>query len=171
MEAKLILRLLARATKVLGLDQPLHPWWLGETKPVRAVRRTPVLASPCPSPYDLDPKLLLRAFATEERASIAEQIDASYRELVVLPSRAGEIERKVDEKNVGVQLGLPLIGRKRVLVRICTRNFYGRKELVTGDFHAWLTPDGDEWKGTSAASKNLAAAWPRWIVGRSPGLG
>ncbi|MDX2093052.1 MAG: helix-hairpin-helix domain-containing protein [Kofleriaceae bacterium] len=171
MDPKVVSRVVASAVASLGLDGPLRPWWLLEAKPPRPVRRIAVLASPTPSPYDLDPALLLAAFPAADRASIARQIDASYQQLVVLSAQRKQPATQHDRKVVCVQLGMPLLGRDRVLIRICTRNSYGDGQLVTGEFHAWLTPDGKERKGTSPAQQQLASAWPRWVVGRSPGLG
>jgi hypothetical protein len=168
MDLGLIGKLLARASKSLGLDEPLRPWWLGETKRCRPPWRSPWLAAPCPSPYDLDPALLFAAFSPKDHKSIARQIDRGYAHLVVVSE---DFEEPVNEHAyVRVEMGLPLIGRDRVLVRICTRNHYARTNIVTGDFHAWLGLDGKVKKTLEPSQLDLASAWPRWIVGRSPGL-
>jgi hypothetical protein len=167
MDADAVMRLIERAIVSLGLDRPLRPWWLGEAKPPRPVVREPVLAASCPLPYDLDPDLLLDAFAAQDRPSISEQIEDAYRSLVVLPWNDGGDEAEV----VRVQLGLPLIGRDRALLRIRTSNRYGKDaQLVTGEHHAWLTLEGEIAKETNPAQKKLESVWEPWIVGRSPGL-
>lgn len=162
---ELITRVLERAVRSLGLDAPLHPWALGLAEPPLPIRWDPVLAPPCPLPYDLDPELILAAFSREDRLRIAAQMDSEYAQLRVLPM-ADALE--VDATTVvRVQLGVPLMGRDRVLLRILTTNFYGDRRPVSGDFHAWLEPDGEV---SSVPRATFGAEWPEWVVGRSPGL-
>lgn len=173
MDLDVIAELLERAVISLELGAPLHPWWLGEEKPPRPVRLSTLLAPPCPgapelgSTDDIEARLL-EAFLPEDRASVARQVDDGYRHLVVVSDAT---EEAVDEASVvHVQLGVPLIGRDRVLLRVCTRNLYGDGQTVTGDFHAWLDPDGTRSSVLSQAQATLPE-WKRWVVGRSPGLG
>ena len=169
----MIAKVLERAVASLGLDAPLHPWWLGEARPRRPVRRSRVLASPCPSAGDVgcDVELearLLDAFLTEDRETIAGQIDDGYEQLIVLDD---DPQEHVDEASVvHVRLGLPLIGRDRVLLRVCARNLYDDARTVTADYHAWLDRAGSLPKVLTPPQRDLAALWPRWVVGRSPGL-
>jgi hypothetical protein len=44
-------------------------------------------------------------------------------------------------------------------------------DTVDGDFHAWLTPEGEPGVASEPAQRTLATLWEPWIVGRSPGLG
>jgi hypothetical protein len=173
MDLDVIAKVLERAVVSLGLDAPLHPWCQGEVRPRRHVRLSRLLASACPrgpdvgSPVDLEPRLL-EAFLPEDRDAIATQIEDGYRHLVVLTDA---IEEPIDEALVvHVQLGLPLIGRDRTLLRVCTSNLSGDTRKVTGDHHAWLDPSGALPGVLSEAQRDLAASWDRWVVGRSPGL-
>jgi hypothetical protein len=173
MDLEVIAKLLERAVVSLELDAPLHPWWQGEVRPRRAVRLSRLLASPCPrgpevgSPVDLEPRLL-EAFLPEDRDAVASQIEDGYRHLIVL---SDETEEPVDDAPVvHVQLGLPLIGRDRILLRVCTSNLSDDAEMVTGDHHAWLDPSGALPGVLSQPQRDLASLWNRWVVGRSPGL-
>lgn len=174
------LSLLEAASISLGLNGPLPPWGLGLLEgQVREVARPPlpvvldpVLAPATPRPYDLDPALVLEAFLLEDRLRIAAQLDDGYRFLRVLGDvRRGEAD---DEAVVKVQLGVPLIGRDRALVRIRTTNVYrdlsDLPQQVTGDFHAWLDPRGQVSTRLTDAQAALVPTWPRWIPGSSPGL-
>ena len=176
MDLDVIAEVLERAVASLGLDAPLHPWWLGEERPRRSVRRSRLFASPCPSAGDvgaevaLEPRLL-DAFLPEDREAIARQLDEGYEHLIVVDEESEEPEEPVDEASVvHVQLGLPLIGRDRVLLRVCTRNLHEDDRTVTADYHAWLDPTGRLPRGMTQTQRDLASLWPRWLVGRSPGL-
>lgn len=158
---------LDRVIATLGLDAPLHPWWLGEARPRLPARLAASLAAPCPSPDDLDPGQLLAAFRPEDRDAIERQVDDGHQHPVL---SADEPDRTNDDDDVvHVQLGPPLIAGDRVLVRVCTRNRHSGGQTVTGDHHAWLTPDLTLPPVLDPPQRDLAAAWDRWVVGRSPG--
>lgn len=179
MDLDVIAKVLEHGVRSLELDGLLHPSELNGIGPRRPVRRSRLLASPCPSTghwvemggeVALEPRVV-DAFLPEDRERIARQIDDGYQHLIVL---SDEIQEPVDEASVvHVQLGLPLIGRDRVLLRVLTRNVYetqGGGGTITGDFHAWLDPAGTLPKILSQSQNDLAFLWPRWLVGRSPGL-
>ncbi len=170
MDLDVIANLLEHAIASLELDATLHPWWLGESRPRRAARLSRLLASPCPlgpNVSELEPRLL-EAFLPEDRETVARQVDHGYEHLIVL---SDEAQAPVDEASVvHVQLGLPLIGRDRVLLRLCTRNLYRDLDTATADYHAWLDPSGSLSNVLSPPQEALASFWPRWVVGRSPGL-
>jgi hypothetical protein len=110
MDLDVIAKVLERAVASLGLDTPLHPWWLGEERPRRPVRLSRLVASPCPSAGDvgadvaLEPRLL-EAFLPEDREAIARQLDDGYEHLIVLDDEPHEPDG--DASVVHVQLGLP----------------------------------------------------------------
>ena len=159
-----MLSLLEAAIETLGLRCPMPPWSLGEPTVPLPTRFNPVLAAPCPLPYDLDEDQILQAFHADERASVCAQIDAAYDTLLVAPIRWGDETAPC----VRVQLGVPLVGRDRVFLRVWTANDHGDPpRLVNGNFFAWLTPDGSALFPVEPGS--LGCLQP-WAVGRSPGL-
>lgn len=173
------LSLLDAATRSLGLLGLVHPWGLRIVRgQVREEVRTPVpvlfdrvLAPSTPAPNDVAPELVLEAFPPEEREAIARQIDASYDALHVLALDAAELD---PESVVRVRLGVPLVGRTHVLLRMRATNRFrdadDRPQDVVVDAHAWLDHDGREAGTLTPTQAALAAAWPRWVPGRSPGL-
>lgn len=168
MDLDVIAEVLDRAVSSLGLDGPLHPWWLGENRPRRPVRLDRSLAPPCPLPNDLDPDRLLETFLPGDRDAIERQIDEGYEHLVV--SSDDPPEPVDDALVVHVKLGFPLIGKDRVLLRVCTRNLYGDGQTVSGDHHAWLDSNLTLLRVLTSPQRDLASVWDRWVVGRSPGL-
>jgi len=170
MDLDLISSVLKPAITSLALDAPLHPWWLGEARPRRPVHLRQALAAPCPPPCLLAPELVIASFLPEDRLHIAHQVEAAYQTLLTLTD---EPPAPADAASVViVQLGVPLIGRDRVLLRVCTSNLYGDDRTVTGDFHAWLDPAGSRQATLSPAQEDLATKhrWTRWDAGLSPGL-
>ncbi|MCB9616560.1 MAG: helix-hairpin-helix domain-containing protein [Sandaracinus sp.] len=173
------LSLLDAATHALGLHHAVHPWGLRLVRgKVREEVRAPlpvvfdrVLAPSAPSPYDLPPELVLDAFAADERDAIARQIDASYDTLHVLDLETPETD---PEAVVRVRLGMPLITRAHVLLRVRATNLFrdtrDRPQDVVFDAHAWLDPEGRVLDTLTPAQAALAPTWPRWVPGRSPGL-
>jgi hypothetical protein len=173
------LSLLDAATRSLGLHRAVHPWGLRVVRgQVREEVRTPVpvvfdrvLAPSTPAPNDVAPELVLEAFPPEEREAIARQIDASYDALHVLALDEPEVD---PESVVRVRFGVPLVGRSQVLLRIRATNWFrdvdDRPQEVVVDAHAWLERDGREMGSLTPTQAALAAAWPRWVPGRSPGL-
>lgn len=171
MDLTLVAKVLERAVTSLELDAPIHAWWLGEERPKRPVFLEHVLATPCPEPYELDPERVLHAFLPEDREAIATQIDDGYTHLVLRAEEPQAPPPQGEASVVYVRLGLPLIGRDRVLLRICTRNLYGDAATVTCDYHAWLDREGALRQNLAgSAASNWEDTWPRWVVGRSPGL-
>lgn len=173
------LSLLDAATRALGLHRPVHPWGLRFVRGrVREEVRAPqpvvfdrVLAPATPAPYDLAPELVLDAFAADERDAIARQIEASYDTLHVLALDAPEVD---PETVVHIRLGVPLISRAHVLLRVRATNLFrdtrDQPQDVTFDAHAWLDREGRVLDTLTSAQATLAPAWPRWVPGRSPGL-
>lgn len=173
------LSLLDAATRSLGLQGSVHPWGLRIVRgQVREEVRTPVpvlfdrvIAPSTPAPNDVAPELVLEAFPPDEREAIARQIDASYDALHVLALDAPEVD---PESVVRVRFGVPLVGRSHVLLRIRATNWFrdadGRPRDVVVDAHAWLDHDGRKTGTLTPTQAALAAAWPRWVPGRSPGL-
>ena len=172
MDLDVIAKVLERAIASLKLDAPLHPQCLGEARPPRRpVRLNRALASPCPSISEFNEDRLLEAFLPEDRGVVARQIDAGYQHLVSLFD--GPLET-VDEASVlHVQLGLPLIGRDRALLRVLTRNSYGKEasDCLTADHHAWPRPHGSASEGPEpgpAGSRiELHLEEPLWGVDRN----
>ena len=123
-----------------------------------------MLATPCPLPYDVDFAAVLDAFEADERDEVAAQVDHAFDTVVMTADPA---EPDDPQAVVRVQCGVPLFGRTRALLRICTLNFYGDAgRHVNGEYHAWLTLAGD----ALAAERPPIPGWPSWAVGRSPGL-
>jgi hypothetical protein len=168
MDLDVIAEVLDRAVSSLGLDGPLHPWWLGEKRPRRPVRLDGTLAPPCPLPNDLELDRLLGTFLPGDRDAIERQVDEGYEHLVL--SSGDTPEPDDDASVVYVKLGLPLVGEDRVLLRVCTRNLHGDGQTVTGDHHAWLDSNLRLPQILTAPQRDLASVWDRWVVGRSPGL-
>ncbi|MEM9072032.1 MAG: helix-hairpin-helix domain-containing protein [Myxococcota bacterium] len=159
-----LVTLLEAAASSLGLREPLRPWWLGEEKPRLPSSLNPILASPLPLPYDLDPSIVEGAFLAEDRAEIRRQLEEGFNTLRVLPMEWGPADRE----SVRVRFGLPLIGRDRVFLRIQTTNLYGESlRRVDGDFFVWLTPEGTPLPDAPKMQQNMLS---RWAIGRSPGL-
>ena len=168
MDLHLIASLLSRAVTVLGLDQPLHPWNLDAVMPPIPSWLDRVLAPACPL-YDLDPTLVPAAFPAVDRDGIRQQIRDGLDHLI---ETQGQAWQPPDSAVVRVQLGVPLIGTDRVLVRIRTHNVFGTDAApVIGEYHAWLDREGRMLSLDGDAQRALMAVWPRWVIGRSPGLG
>lgn len=173
------LSLLDAATRSLGLHGSVHPWGLRIVRgQVREEVRAPlpvvfdrVLAPSTPAPNDVAPELVLEAFASEERDAIARQIDASYDALHVLAHDVPDLD---PESVVRVRLGVPLVGRTHVLLRVRATNLFrdarDRPREVVVDAHAWLDHEGRAIAALTSAQAALASGWPRWVPGRSPGL-
>ncbi len=106
MDLDVIAKLLERTSLRSSSTLRFTPWWLGEVRPRRPVRRSRLLASLCPrgpnvgADVDLEAPLL-RAFLPEDRGTIARQIEEGYRHLIVL---SGEIAKAGDEAAVVHQL-------------------------------------------------------------------
>src|SRR5688500_12119692 len=123
MDLDLIAQVLERAIASLQLDAPLHPQCLGDERPPRRpVRLNRALGPPCPPTSEFNEDRLLEAFLPEDRGVVARQIDAGYQHLLWFQGPQEEID---EVPVVHVQLGLPLIGRDRALLRVLTRNSYG----------------------------------------------
>ena len=169
MGVHLIASLLTQAITVLGLDRPLRPWNLGALEPCRPPWLDRVLVPPCPIPWDIDTALVLDAFPPAERDGIRRQIEVGFGHLVEL---SGQSWQPADPTAVvQVRLGIPLVGREQVLVRICTENTFGPdNEPIHGEYHAWLDREGRLCASSRPTQQALAAVWPLWVVGRSPGL-
>ncbi|MCB9598667.1 MAG: helix-hairpin-helix domain-containing protein [Sandaracinaceae bacterium] len=161
--------LLSRALAPLGLLDAAPPWDLGHARPPMPIVIDPILIPPAPMPYDLDPALVLGCFSPADRPSVAARIDDAYDEVRYEERAAPPGD---PETFIRVALGTPLLGTDRALIRIRTSNLFrdarDRAQLVTGDFHAFVDLEGSPI--ALDVPPELETAWPRWVVGRSPGL-